>query len=224
MKQALMAGLCATAIFSSSGTLWSQQKPADEINPYDERAVSADMTTKRPVVIYTPENAPATPRLEELPLKESVSRYGITWIFEKPARVGQFINGDWYVVGAVTIKAIDPKPLYGGEIPERELDHMDKERPEDRRVRNGFMLDPPARMKVAYDSGIRAIKDTIGKDFNRHWSRQRQSWDPFVNEMWAKHRPALAAPTDGWKRQRNDSYYRTGHREVATAGERKAQE
>ena len=108
-----MAGLCATTIFSSSGTLWSQQKPADEINPYDERAVSADMTTKRPVVIYTPENAPATSRLEELPLKESVSRYGITWIFEKPARVGQFINGDWYVVGAVTIKAIDPKRFMG---------------------------------------------------------------------------------------------------------------
>ena len=27
--------------------------------------------------------------------------------------------------------------------------------------------------------------------------------------MSAKHRPALAAPTDGWKRQHNDSYYRT---------------
>ena len=72
---------------------------------------------------------PATPKLEDLPLKESVSQYGITWTFEKPARVGQFVNGDWYVVGPVTVKAIDPKPLYGAEIPETELDRMDKERP-----------------------------------------------------------------------------------------------
>ena len=32
---------------------------------------------------------------------------------------------------------------------------MDKERSVDQRVRNGFMLNPPARMKVAYDSGVR---------------------------------------------------------------------
>ena len=32
---------------------------------------------------------------------------------------------------------------------------MDKERPEEQRVRNGFMLNPPAEMKVAYDSGVR---------------------------------------------------------------------
>ncbi len=75
--------------------------------------------------------------------------------FEQPARVGQFVNGDWYVVGPVTIKTIDPRPLYGNEIPKRELDRMDKERPEAQRVRNGFMLNPPAQMKVAYDSGVR---------------------------------------------------------------------
>src|SRR5208283_3661872 len=32
---------------------------------------------------------------------------------------------------------------------------MDLERPVGQRVRNGFMLDPPAAMKVAYDSGVR---------------------------------------------------------------------
>jgi hypothetical protein len=32
---------------------------------------------------------------------------------------------------------------------------MDKERAPDQRVRNGFMLNPPAQMKVAYDSGVR---------------------------------------------------------------------
>ena len=36
---------------------------------------------------------------------------------------------------------------------------MDKERPEAARVRNGFMINPPAEMKVAYDSGVRNFFD-----------------------------------------------------------------
>ena len=107
------------------------------------------------VPIYTQDHPPRHRSWKNCPLKESVSQYGITWTFDKPARVGQFINGDWYVVGPVTIKAITPKPLYGEEIPEIELDHMDKERPVGQRVRNGFMLNPPAAMRVSYDSGVR---------------------------------------------------------------------
>jgi hypothetical protein len=126
-----------------------------EANPYDEQTIATDTSLTRLAVIYTKDNAPTPPKLEDLPLKEKVSQYGITWTFEKPARVGQFINGDWYVVGAVTIQAIDPRPLYGCEIPRRELDRMDKERPEAQRVRHGCMLNPPAQMKVAYDSGVR---------------------------------------------------------------------
>lgn len=129
--------------------------PGGEANPYDEKAIAADTTTKRPAVVYTRAAAPATPKLEDLPRQESVSQYGITWTFEKPAHVGQYVNGDWYVVGLAIIKAIEPKPLYGAEIPRRQLDRMDKERPESQRVRNGFMLNPPAKMKVAYDSGVR---------------------------------------------------------------------
>jgi len=129
--------------------------PVIEADPYDEKAVAAAMAARRPAVTYTRDNAPATPKLEDLALKKSVSQYGITWTFEKPARVGQFVNGGWYVVGPATVTAIDPKPLYGKEIPKRQLDHMDKERSVEQRVRNGFMLNPPARMRVAYDSGVR---------------------------------------------------------------------
>jgi hypothetical protein len=126
-----------------------------EADPYDAKSISTASASRRPTVIYTTANAPVAPKLEDLELRQSISEFGITWSFEKPARVGQFINGDWYVVGPATVQSIDPKPLYGGEIPERELDHMDKERKEDQRVRNGFMLNPPAKMKVAYDSGVR---------------------------------------------------------------------
>lgn len=107
------------------------------------------------VTLYTEVEPPATPKLETLPLKASVSQYGITWTFGQPARVGQFINGDWYVVGPVTIKTITPRPLYGPEIPEIELDQIDLERPVPQRVRHGFMLNPPAAMRVSYDSGVR---------------------------------------------------------------------
>jgi len=107
------------------------------------------------VVVYTKAEAPATPRLEDMPTRQALSQWGITWTFEKPARVGQFINGDFYVVGPVTVTAIDPKPLYGSQIPESELDSRDLEHPVEHRVRNGFMLNPPARMEVAYDSGVR---------------------------------------------------------------------
>ena len=55
----------------------------------------------------------------------------------------------------MTVKAIDPKPLYGSEIPRFQLDSLDKGRSDVQRVRNGFMLNPPAKMQVAYDSGVR---------------------------------------------------------------------
>lgn len=64
-------------------------------------------------VAQAKEIAPPAPKLEDLPLKESVSQYGITWTFEKPARVGQFITGDYYAVGPVTVKAIAPAPADG---------------------------------------------------------------------------------------------------------------
>jgi len=140
-----------------SATLGGPVKSVPAPRPTAPRVEGPDpwIPSGQTVAIYTKENPPVTPKLEGLPLKRSVSQYGITWTFDPPARVGQFVNGDWYVVGPVTVTALAPKPLYGEEIPEIELDHMDLERPVGQRVRNGFMLNPPAAMKVAYDSGVR---------------------------------------------------------------------
>ena len=165
-------GFTALAVWGDSGkgqgqTIWVADvsltlggpvkivPPPGEADPCDEKSVAAATIPLRPSVIYTPANAPSTTKIEQLPLQKSVSQFGITWTFKEPARAGQFINADWYVIGPVTVQSIDPKPLYGAEIPKRQLDQMDKERKEDQRVRNGFMLNPPARMKVAYDSGVR---------------------------------------------------------------------
>ena len=40
----------------------------------------------------------------------SITKDGITWTFSQPVPVGQFVTGDYYVVGPVTITAIDPAP------------------------------------------------------------------------------------------------------------------
>jgi len=42
-------------------------------------------------------------------MAQSVSRFGVTWAFDQPREVGQFANGDWWVVGPVTITEITPK-------------------------------------------------------------------------------------------------------------------
>jgi hypothetical protein len=40
--------------------------------------------------------------------RSSVSQFGITWTFDTQYECGQFVNGDWWVVGPVNIVAIDP--------------------------------------------------------------------------------------------------------------------
>jgi hypothetical protein len=65
------------------------------------------------VPVYTAANPPATPALSDLPLLASVTKDGVTWTFEQPARVGQFVTGDYYVVGSVRVVAISPAPANG---------------------------------------------------------------------------------------------------------------
>jgi hypothetical protein len=40
----------------------------------------------------------------------SISKDGITWTFSEAVSVGEFVNGDYYVVGPVTITEINPAP------------------------------------------------------------------------------------------------------------------
>jgi len=105
--------------------------------------------------------SPQAAKPEALELKDSISQYGITWTFDKPAPVGRFVGGDWYVVGPVTVKMIDPKPRVGAEVKDDELDGREQYLIKEgrlkieERVRNGSMLNPPAKQEVAWDSGIK---------------------------------------------------------------------
>jgi len=40
----------------------------------------------------------------------SITKDGITWTFAQPVAAGQFVTGDYYIVGPATVSAIDPAP------------------------------------------------------------------------------------------------------------------
>src|SRR4051812_11512566 len=60
------------------------------------------------IQVYTSATPPPTPALQDLPLLTQVTQDGITWTFSQPQRVGRFVNGDYYVVGPVTVTDIQP--------------------------------------------------------------------------------------------------------------------
>ena len=96
--------------------------------------------------IHTKDNTPATPKLEDLPLQESLTSGGITWTFDQPARVGRFLTGDWYIVGPVTLKTIDPKPLFGDQVKTPLMEQGDTRESiyGGQLARNGSVLNLPA--------------------------------------------------------------------------------
>jgi hypothetical protein len=67
-----------------------------------------------------------------------VDRHGITWTFDRPARCGRYVNGDWWVLGPIAITSIKPASLQDGE-----------------RVRHGAMINPsPTSLTQGYDSAM----------------------------------------------------------------------
>jgi hypothetical protein len=65
-------------------------------------------------------------------MMSSVSQYGITWTFDQAYPVGQFVTGDYYVVGPATVVSVSPGPSGGN---------------------NGSMINPAPGTAQAYDSG-----------------------------------------------------------------------
>jgi hypothetical protein len=64
--------------------------------------------------ILSAENSqPSNLQQEWLQLRDRISQNGITWTFNAKVPVGRFVNGDYYVVGDVTIVSITPKPEEG---------------------------------------------------------------------------------------------------------------
>jgi hypothetical protein len=66
---------------------------------------------------------------------DKIHQHGITWKFQEKERIGQFINGDYYVIGPATIEKITPMPGNG---------------------RNGSVLNlPPNPYRSGFDSRVK---------------------------------------------------------------------
>jgi len=80
----------------------------------------------------------------------SVTQFGITWTFDKPQKIGQYITGDWWVVGPVTVKSVTPAPITADD-------------PKD--WRNGSMVNPPAGVHVGYDGRLHFFETSLWAEF-----------------------------------------------------------
>lgn len=58
-------------------------------------------------------------------LRTHVERNGIRWDFDKPERVGQYANGDWWVVGPITLTSITPQTYTNSENRQLNGTHLD---------------------------------------------------------------------------------------------------
>ncbi len=82
----------------------------------------------------------------DLARARQVSQHGVTWKFDREVPVGQFVNGDFYVVGPVTVVEIDPAPVDGMNGSVLNLNP--------RRGKSGF--DSRASRGNSYDAGMRS--------------------------------------------------------------------
>ncbi|GAB2792286.1 hypothetical protein GCM10027275_41490 [Rhabdobacter roseus] len=87
-------------------------------------------------------------------LRQEVSQYGITWTFDKPALTGQFVTGDWWVVGPVQVVKITPEPGPAAvDTSAIRINHWnDTSLKPDTRMRNGSMIVLKAGYSQGYDS------------------------------------------------------------------------
>jgi hypothetical protein len=75
----------------------------------------------------------------------SVSKNGITWNFASDRPAGQYANGDWWVVGPVTITQITPNPQAG---------------------RNGTMINPQIGTRQGFDQNFIAGYNDYAPELN----------------------------------------------------------
>jgi len=98
-------------------------------------------------VISNAENA-------EIKYRTEISQHGITWTFEKAVKSGQFITGDWWVIGPVRIIKITPEPgPVNTDTGKIQINRWgDTSLKTDPRMRNGSMIVYKAGNFQGYDS------------------------------------------------------------------------
>jgi hypothetical protein len=130
-----------TFLIQSVGPL-SLIVPAEE-SPF--AAAREEPPSGDPPPVEEPPPPPPNPG-EPAPSTEasSVKRHEITWTFSERRRVGQFANGDWWVIGPVRVLSVSPAPSGG---------------------RHGSMINPRAADQHAFDSRVSGYQSALGVTF-----------------------------------------------------------
>lgn len=90
---------------------------------------------------------PATLTVSVANLASQITQYGITWTFDKAYPTGQFVNGDYWVVGPVSITGISPATA---EVSGRTI--------------NGSMVNPMGgTFNQGYDSAAHSYESSMNK-------------------------------------------------------------
>ena len=115
----------------------------------------------------------------------SVSRFAITWTFSADKQVGQYANGDWWVVGPVTITKITPASTVTGNG----------------RTINGTMINPEAAEwpQQGFDSALgegRGINWNPGLNDGRPNGNTLSASNPLVVPAGSSVCSVVSHPTD----------------------------
>lgn len=84
--------------------------------------------------------------------RSEVSQYGIIWKFDKPVKSGQFITGDWWIIGPATIVSITPAPGPAPVVDIKKDQWGNTSLSNDTRMCNGSMIVVKCDGNQGYDS------------------------------------------------------------------------
>jgi hypothetical protein len=82
----------------------------------------------------------------------SITQHGITWTLDKQYPVGGYVNGDYWVLGPVTVTSVSPEPVYGTG-------------PQFEDARNGSMANPMPPRRQGYDGRAESYADELSVRF-----------------------------------------------------------
>lgn len=99
--------------------------------------------------------------------RDQISQYGVTWHFDKAYEVGQFITGDWWVLGPVTVTKVDPQagPVENASFQVKKNMYGVSGLKNDNQMRNGSMIVETFSRKQGYDSRILNYDASLSQTF-----------------------------------------------------------
>lgn len=102
----IFGGIGLLFVLATSAATYVKSTEAEDGVINGNAASVSDTTASNGVAVRFGAGPPAPPPAGST--ASSVSQYGITWSFDKAYPVGKFANGDWWVIGPVTLTAISP--------------------------------------------------------------------------------------------------------------------